>query len=49
MNTTAHKTICILKTHLNKKILIKNIRIAASGGRGWRVWLETGDKEGKLI
>lgn len=34
---------------MNKKILIKHIRMVASGGGGWRAWLETGDKEGKLI
>lgn len=29
---------------MNKKILIKHIRMVASGWGGWGMWLETGDK-----
>lgn len=31
------------------KILIKHIRMVASGWGGWRMWLEIGDKVGKLL
>ena len=34
---------------MNKKMLIKYIRMVASGGGGWGMWLETGDEGGKLV
>lgn len=46
---TKQQYVCFARTHMNKKILIKHVRLVASGRGGRGTCLETADKGEKLI